>query len=138
MYTLQPLPVIDTFNTHTGFWLLLTIVGFVYVITAAWANECNKPKALIVLTVVCSALLIYAGIESWTTGKITMPVNERVTGKLKTFTAEGEAYNERQGKQTIKRENHYLYVVYTIEGNDVIFTAQSGKPYPQYAIFYKN
>ena len=139
MYSFNPLPVIDTINSHGGFWFLVAIALLINLIYFGIAYDYNKWKQFIIVFVLSATFLNYAGYKSWNTGKIITPKNERVIGTLKGFQAEGEAYTERQGKQTVRRENHYLYVVYSIEGNGLVtFKALSGITYPEKAILYKN
>lgn len=81
----------------------------------------------------------YTGFVSWTSGEIKTPKNEAVIGVLRGFEAEGEAYTERSGKSTVRREDHRLYVVYAVEGQGVVtFSANRGTIYPERVTLYKN
>jgi hypothetical protein len=142
MYSFNPLPIIDTVNSHGGFWLVFCILGiitaFAFIIALDYDDKQNW-KSFLFVFVFCGTIIAFTGYNSWTTGTITVPKNEKVIGTFKGFNAEGEAYTERSGKQTVRRENHYLYVVYSIEGQGVItFKALSGITYPEKAILYKN
>lgn len=144
MYSFDPLPIVDTLNSHGGFWFMLFVVGvfivFSFTITIDTVNiNYSDFKAFFIVLVLGLTLLGYIGYESWTTGKITVPKNEKVIGTLKGFHSEGEAYTERSGKQTVRRENHYLYVTYAVEGQyQVTFRANPGVKYPELAVLYKN
>ena len=142
MYSFNPLPIIDTVNSHGGFWFVCFVVGIITAFTFAVAFDNNDNESwrfFFNVFIVAAIILAFTGYNSWTTGAITVPKNEKVIGTFKGFNAEGEAYTERQGKQTVRRENHYLYVVYSIEGQGFItFKALSGITYPEKAILYKN
>ena len=142
MYSFNPLPVIDTINSHGGFWFVFCILGIItaFAFAITWDNNDNENwKTFFTVFIIAAIILGFTGYNSWTTGAITVPKNEQVIGTFKGFNAEGEAYTERSGKQTVRRENHYLYVVYSIEGNGLVtFKALSGITYPEKAILYKN
>lgn len=139
MFSFAPLPVIDTLNCHDGFWILMAIVGLINLAVFSSTLDYDKWTGFIICFVLSVCFMNYAGYKSWTTGSITVPKNEQVVGTLKGFNAEGEAYKEKSGKTYVHRENHYLYVVYSIEGyGPVLFKAQTGVSYPEKAILYKN
>jgi hypothetical protein len=60
--------------------------------------------------------------------------NEKVTAELVGFQPEG--YNEKSGKS--RADRHYMYVVYKVNGSQVILNATAGQTYPQTVILYKN
>lgn len=131
---MQPLPVVDTLNNHQGFWFLFWLIITINVFFLIF--ESKKISAVLGCASVC--LLNWGAFESWTTGTITTPKNEKVIGTLKGFEAEGEAYYERSGKQTVRREDHRLYVVYQVDGGVVTFSANKGIIYPERVTLYKN
>ena len=59
---------------------------------------------------------------------------EKLVGTLKGFIAERNV--SISGKS--KTENHFLYVVYNVNGGDILFRATTGISYPQQAIIYAN
>lgn len=129
MYTFNPLASIPV--NHTGFWL---IVGFcIFCLVVCLFNE---PKAFFVCFFIsCFPVGIAYGVSyHWTNQETKVFANERVTGKFVKFEAEG--YKERSGKSYVDR--HYTYVVYNVNGNNVLLSAQSGMEYPQTVILYKN
>lgn len=139
MFSFNPLPVTDTLNSHGGFWFLLWIIGGINLIWFLFSMDAKNYKSFLLVFVLSATLMNFVGYKSWTTGQIIVPKNEKVIGTLSGFIAEGEAYTERSGKRTVRRENHYLYVAYTVEGfGRVIFPANKGITYPERAILYKN
>ena len=60
--------------------------------------------------------------------------NEPVVADFVGFLSEG--YNERSGKS--RADYHYLYVIYSVGGQQIPFLAEPGKSYPKKAILYKN
>lgn len=142
MYSFQPLPVIDNLNSHGGFWFVCFMVCIftAFCFCVALDNDDNENWIAFFIAFLIGAIILgFAGYNSWTTGQIITPKNEKVIGTLKGFKAEGEAYTERQGKQTVRREHHYLYIIYSIEGQGLVtLKALSGITYPEKAILYKN
>lgn len=139
MFTFYPMPITDTLNSHGGFWFLLFFIGAINLFWFFCAVDNREYKAFLFVFVISATFMNFVGYQSWTTGKINVPKNEKVIGTLSGFIAEGEAYTERSGKQTVRRENHYLYIAYNIEGfGRVIFPANKGITYPERAVLYKN
>ena len=139
MFSFNPLPIIDNLNSHGGFWFLFWIMAIINVFSFLIALDNRAYKQFMFIFVISATLMNYVGYKSWTTGEIITPKNEKVIGTLSGFIAEGEAYTERSGKQTVRRENHYLYVAYNVEGfGRVIFPANKGITYPEKAVLYKN
>jgi hypothetical protein len=134
MITMQPLPVVDTLNDHGGFYFCC-FMAFLFLWMAFLAFE-KAGRMFAVCVIVCG--LNWGAFQSWTTGTITTPRNEKVIGTLKGFEAEGGAYYERSGKQTVRRQDHRLYVVYQVDGGVVTFSANKGIIYPERVTLYKN
>ena len=139
MYTFNPLPVIDTLNAHGGFWTLAFVLILLNVIWFIGSIDFGEYKGFFILCLLSILALNYVGFQSWTTGTINTPKNEKVTGLFKGYMGEGEAYYTKSGKTTVRREDHYLYVIYTIEGQgDAVFSANKGTVYPERVTIYKN
>lgn len=139
MFSFDPLPVVDTLNSHGGFWFLFVLMLIINIVSFGIAWDYDNWKQFIICFVGSLLLLNYTGWQSWTTGEIKVSKNEKVVGIYRGVQAEGEAYREKSGKQYITRENHYLYVLYYVEGyGTVAFKAKSGISYPERAILYKN
>ena len=142
MYSFNPQPIIDTVNNHGGFWTVFCILAIItaFSFALAWDYDTNSEwKTFFIVGFISTIILGFTGCISWTTGSITVPKNEKVIADFAGFIAEGEAYTERSGKQTVRRENHYLYVAYNVPGyGKVIFPANKGTTYPEKAVLYKN
>ena len=90
------------------------------------------PTMLVVMVAYCVSYV-------WTSQEpVKVYKNEQVTGQFVRYVAEG--YNEtvRSGKSTRHVDRHEVYVVYRINGNEVLFRGREGIEYPKTAIFYKN
>lgn len=130
MYTMQPLP--DYSDVHVGFYILSAICILVFaVVLAFWKEDEIKNSSMLIWAAVLGTFLYYAHCQSYTPKH---PLNEKHIGEFVGFNAEG--YRERSGKQMVDR--HYTYVVYRIDGYDVMFSAETGVAYPPRAVFYKN
>ena len=136
MYSFSPLPPVDTLHIHYGlifiFGSICTLSLFVYLAFKEFKSFQNK------FYLSCAFILCVASYFSFTEGKVIVYENKQVVGKFVKFIAEG--YNEeyRSGKTTQRVDRHLLYVVYEVEGEQVILTANDGFMYPQKAILYKN
>lgn len=138
MFSFNPLPITDNLNSHTEFWFMFGVISGINAIRFLLALETRNYKGFLFVFVLSATLMSFVGYQSWNTGEI-IPKNEKVIGTLSGFIAEGEAYTEKSGKQTVRRENHYLYVAYSVEGfGKVIFPANKGIAYPEKAVLYKN
>ncbi len=129
MYTFNPLADIPV--DHAGFGIIVALCCFIAVIIVM-----NEPELFFqwffVGTVVC--VIAYFVSYSWTDQTPKTFKNEKVTAELVGFQPEG--YREKSGKSMVDR--HYMYVVYRVNGNEVILQAQPGVEYPKTAILYKN
>lgn len=130
MYTIAPIPPINTIDDHGGFYILL-FLG-IMLVWAAWEVE-NGWLLLAGIILPC-----FAGYVSWTTGRYYEYPNEKVTGEFVRYVAEGYSETVRSGKSTRQVDRHVVYVAYKINGNEVLFNAQTGVEYPKFATFYKN
>jgi hypothetical protein len=106
----------------TAFWLVIVLM--------------NEPDAFFVWFFVATIVVAVAyGVSfHWTDQSPKTFKNEKVTAELVGFQPEG--YREQSGKSKVDR--HYMYVVYRVNGNNVILQAQTGVEYPKTAILYKN
>ena len=129
MYTFNPLASIPV--DHTGFFLVCFICALVLVVCLM-----SEPESFFVwFFIVCFPAGIAYGVSyHWTNQEAKTFVNTKVTAELVGFQPEG--YNEKSGKSRVDR--HYMYVVYSVNGEKVILRAKEGLTYPQTAILYKN
>ncbi len=133
MYTFTPIP--DVPVDHTGFVLIATFCIICLVICLF-----NEPESFFAWFFVATVVtgIAYGVSYHWTNQDTKVYANQKVTGHFVRYVAEG--YNEtvRSGKTTRHVDRHEVYVVYRINGNEVLFRGQEGIEYPQTAILYKN
>ena len=129
MYTFNP--VADIPVDHTGFGIIL---AFALICLAMVLM--NEPEAFFVWFFLCCIPvgIAYGVSYHWTDQTPKTFANEKVIGKFVKFEAEG--YKEKSGKSYVDR--HYTYVVYNVNGNNVLMYAKEGLEYPQTAVLYKN
>ena len=129
MYSFNPIP--DVPVGHGG----LFIIGMACLF---WLAIClmNSPEDFFVnfFIVVIIMAIGYGFSFHFTDQSPKTFVNEKVTAELVGFQPEG--YNEKSGKS--RADRHYMYVVYKVNGSQVILNATAGQTYPQTVILYKN
>lgn len=129
MYTFNPIADIPV--DHTGFGLIVALCIFIAFIVLM--NESELFFAwFFVATCICT--FAYFVSYKWTDQTPKTFKNEKVTAELVGFQPEG--YREKSGKSMVDR--HYMYIVYRVNGNEVILQAQQGVEYPKTAVLYKN
>ena len=139
MFSFNPLPIIDTLNDHVGFWMICIMMTIIVIYNIFYSIDDGEYTPFVVAALFAAATIGISAYVSWNSGDIIRPKNEKVIGTLVNYFAEGGTYTQQSGKTTIRRENHYLYVIYRIEGyGNVSFKATPGIAYPQTAIIYKN
>jgi hypothetical protein len=96
----------------------------------------NEPEAFFVWfffgAVACG--IAYGVSYHWTNQAELHYPNVKVTAEFAGYAPEG--YREKSGKSYVDR--HYVYVVYTVNGNPVLMQGSAGVEYPKTAILYKN
>ena len=129
MYTFNPLATIPV--DHVGFGI---VVGFCIVCLIICLM--NEPETFFVyFFIACFPVAIAYGVSyHWTNQEAKVFANVQVTAELVGFQPEG--YREKSGKSMVDR--HYMYIVYRVNGNEVILQATQGVEYPKTAILYKN
>ncbi len=129
MYTFNPLATIPV--DHTGFGIIVGLCIFITLVVLM--NEAELFfQWFFVATIAC--VLAYFVSYSWTDQTPKTFVNEKVTATFVGFEAEG--YKEKSGKSYVDR--HFTYVVYNVNGSNVLLSATTGQTYPQTVILYKN
>lgn len=129
MYSFNPIP--DVPVDHAG----LFIVGMACFMWLAIVLM-NEPAGFFAnFFLVFIVMAIGYGVSfHWTNQEPKTFANVKVTAEFIGFQPEG--YREKSGKSMVDR--HYMYVVYRVNGNDIILQGQSGTEYPKTAILYKN
>jgi hypothetical protein len=60
--------------------------------------------------------------------------NEKVVGEFVGYESEG--YKERSGKSYV--DKHFTYIIYKVDGGNVMLPCQTGVVYPERVTLYKN
>lgn len=128
-YSLAPLETLDTLNTHTGFGCI-TFFFIVCVLAFDYKS--------ILLWLIATLFIALVAIISWNTGEIITYKNEVVVGHLVRFQPEVWAEVHHHPKNTTTSIERKMYVVYEVEGNEIIFDANKSVEYPELANLYKN
>ena len=129
MYTFYPLvgePV-----SHFGFYVLLVLSLGIFITSVMEDSDLFIGyffvEAFFILFVYCCSFV-------WTDQDVKVYKNEKVVGEFMGYAPEG--YREKTGKYYTER--HYVYVIYSINGDPVLMPASAGVAYPKRAILYKN
>jgi len=129
MYTFNPIPTVPV--DHIG----LFIVGMV---CTTWMVVCLMNCAdefFATFFFVSIIMAISYGVSyHWTNQEPKTFANVKVTAQFVGYQPEG--YREKSGKSYV--DKHFVYVVYSVNGNHVLLQGQSGVEYPKTAILYKN
>jgi uncharacterized membrane protein len=134
MYSFSPLADIPV--DHTGFGIIVTFVLIALVMSIfvegwAYALVLSVPGALVCLLAYCVSYV-------WTNQDPKVFPNVRVTGELVQYVAEGYTETVRSGKSTKQVDVHNTYVVYKVDGGNVMLPCKVGYPYPERVVLYKN
>jgi hypothetical protein len=129
MYSFNPIP--DVPVDHKGFVCVAILCAFWLIITLV-----NEPETFFFwFFVCCFPLGIAYGVSyHWTNQETKVYPNVKVTGTFVGYESEG--YKERSGKSYVDR--HFTYVIYKVDGGNVMLPCVVGTPYPEKAILYKN
>ena len=139
MYTIAPIPPVDTLHDHTGLFFFVVLGGIMWCVvignTDYTENKTGKRIALASMLVFPMTIAFYL---SFYTGEYTVYKNERVNAELVGFVAESYMTREVSGKISKDVDHHNSYVQYKVENNYVFFPASPELSYPTYAVLYKN
>jgi len=129
MYTFQALATIAV--DHKGFEIIVAFSIALLILCLF-----NEPEAFFVwFFIACIPCGIAYGVSyHWTNQEPKVFANVPVTAEFVSYESEG--YKERSGKSYVDR--HFTYVVYKVEGGNVMLPCVVGVAYPQTAILYKN
>lgn len=129
MYTFIPLADIPV--GHGGFQVICAIS-----LIALFVVLLNDASDFFGTFFVCAvvALAAYGVSFHWTDQSTRSFANTQVTGEFAGY--QPEVRLEKSGKSSY--DNHYMYVIYTVNGNPVIMQGRTGIEYPKHAILYKN
>lgn len=131
MYSFTPLADIPV--DHVGVFIVCMICAVIF-----FASICTDglPFACVLFTFILMPVIgvAYGVSYHWTSQEPQVFRNEQVVGEFVGFQPEG--YREKSGKSMV--DKHYMYVVYRVNGENVILQSQTGKTYPQRVVLYKN
>jgi hypothetical protein len=129
MYSFAPLAAVPV--DHVGFIISVFMIVLILIVTVFTEPEEFFIRFFFGAVVVVSAY----GISYHVCDQRTQTfVNTPVTAVFSAYAPEG--YREKSGKSYVDR--HYVYVVYTVNGNPVLLQAQEGAEYPKTVTLYKN
>ena len=104
-----------------------------------WLVFNRLPARFLVFYTICTAIVIAAtAYNSYNSGSIIVPKNERVVGTFVGYQPEGYNIVERSGKTTRYVDHHLVYVVYSVDDKLILLEGSAGAEYPKRAILYKN
>lgn len=129
VYSFAPLPPVTA--DHVGFFLICVAIGLITIVAIIDEFETGIRVAILMSPVI---LIAYLVSYHWTNQEVLYYKNEKVEAKFIGFESEG--YNQRSGKT--RADYHYTYVIYEVNGNNVILKAQTGVEYPKTAVLYGN
>lgn len=136
MYTFAPLADINTVDVHTGFYFIAATLAASWVFMMFSCRDDLEGAGW--ATAFMLGLLGLAGLISYNSGELKYYENKQVQGEFVEFVAEGYNITEHYGKTTHRVDKHFTYVVYKVDGNNVMLRAETGQTYPQTATLYKN
>jgi hypothetical protein len=130
MYTFAPLADIPV--DHGGFIFICCIL-----LIALAVAMLNGNGGILGTLFVCVLIanISYGVSFHWSDQSTKKFANTQVQGEFAGY--QPEVRLEKSGKSSY-HDNHYMYVVYTVNGNAVIMQGSTGIEYPKHAILYKN
>ena len=138
MYTFSPIAAVDTVNNHGGILLTAVIVIFAVIIMSIAADRGEKAQSFFGYFFFGTVVVGISAVISFNTGTITTYKNEPVTATFVSFQPEGYNEEQRNGKFTSRVDVHKMYVVYTVDGQNVILPAVAGGSYPSTITLFRN
>jgi hypothetical protein len=129
MYSFNPLATIPV--DHTGFGIIVGLCCFITVIVLMNESELFF-QWFFVATIAC--VLAYFVSYSWTDQTPKTFKNEKVVGTFVGYESEG--YKEKSGKSYV--DKHFTYIIYKVDGGNVMLPCKTGEVYPERVTLYKN
>ncbi len=129
MYSFSPLATIPV--DHTGFGIIVALCIFISVIVLMNESELFF-QWFFVATIAC--VIAYFVSYSWTDQTPKTFKNEQVVGEFVGYESEG--YKEKSGKSYV--DKHFTYIIYKVDGGNVMLPCKTGVVYPERVTLYKN
>ena len=133
MYSFNPLASIPV--DHTGFGIVVTFCVIALIMCLIVERDAFFVYFFLAVVV---AGFAYGVSYHWTNQDVKAFANVSVTAEFVGFQPEGYNESRTSGKSTRRVDVHNMYVVYRVNGSDVILQGQSGVEYPRTAVLYKN
>ncbi len=129
MYSFQPLA--DIHVDHGG----LFIIGMVCVTWLVIVLMNDAEEFFVNFFFVAIVMAIGYGVSfHWTDQTVKTFPNEKVVGEFVGYESEG--YKERSGKSYV--DKHFTYIIYKVDGGNVMLPCKTGVVYPERVTLYKN
>ena len=126
-------PLADIPVAHDGMFIVCMACFGIF-----WLTVCTEGfrTACVVFVVMMMPILgIAYGVSfHWTDQTPQTFKNEKVVGTFVGYESEG--YKERSGKSYVDR--HFTYIVYKVDGGNVMLPCKTGVVYPENVVLYKN
>ena len=136
MYTFHPIPSVPV--DHAGFYIVLFIV-VLSIVNSFNNNGLDDIRAWIFsIFMLAVGGFAYGVSYHWTDQEPQVFKNEPVVAEFVGYVAEGYNESRTRGKSTQRVDVHMIYVVYRVNGNDVLMEGRTGVEYPKWATLYKN
>lgn len=128
-YSFQPLA--DIAVRHDGMFIMCMVCAAVLFLCL-----CSDRELFFGLFFVCTIVLgISYGVSfHWTDQTPQTFKNEKVIGTFIGYESEG--YKERSGKTYV--DKHFTYIIYKVDGGNVMLPCKTGVVYPETVVLYKN
>lgn len=126
-------PTVDLSDVHGGFYFMagICILGALLIIWDALSDYDGLGWGHVIGLLFCFGIGAIAYNDSYTPNH---PVNQQFTANFVRFQPEG--YREQSGKT--RSDRHYMYVVYEVNGQEIILQGVEGSTYPKQAVLYRN
>jgi hypothetical protein len=124
-------PTADIPVDHAGLFI-------VCMVCATWLVVCLMNCAdeffvnFFLVTIVVA--IAYGVSYHWTSQEPQTFKNEKVVGEFVGYESEG--YKERSGKSYV--DKHFTYIIYKVDGGNVMLPCKTGVSYPERVTLYKN
>ena len=130
MYSFQPLADIPV--AHDGMFIICMFAFAV--IAMCLISEGIRYTLVVSVPLALLVLIAYCVSYVWTDQTPKTFKNEVVVGTFVGYESEG--YKERSGKTYVDR--HFTYIVYKVDGGNVMLPCKTGVSYPERVNLYKN
>lgn len=129
MYSFNPLADIPV--THEGLFIICMICTIITVLIIGNEAELFFQWFFVATIIIGASYYVSYHVCDQTPKTFK---NEKVTGVFVGYESEG--YKERSGKSYVDR--HYTYVIYKVDGGNVMLPCNVGSVYPERVVLYKN